>query len=356
MTSPHRLLIVGAGLTGCATASLLRKKFSKDALNITVWEKSRGAGGRMNTHRRESDSRATVDLGAQYISVSSADYARSHESFYQELLLAKVLVPFKGVIEGERKAKMNFGFSNYVAPSGINNVVKYFLKLSESSVSYSTRCSTINYCEKPGQDGQMMWQVTDQHDNTVEFDSVIITIPVPQLLDLKGSIQEFIDNERFSLQNVEYSSRFAVGYFFDCGAVINAPWTCNYAVGDPNIAFVSVDSRKRCGADPTDIGPTLLVHSTKSFSIQHWDAEQSLIKTILLSHLKDIIPDLPIPIDSRCIRWRYSQVVRGVEGAPGCSVLCASPLFIACGDAFTHSNFDGCLKSAQSVAEAFTLS
>ena len=51
-------------------------------------------------------------------------------SFYQELLLAKVLVPFKGVIEGERKAKMNFGFSNYVAPSGINNVVKYFLKLS----------------------------------------------------------------------------------------------------------------------------------------------------------------------------------------------------------------------------------
>lgn len=50
--------------------------------------------------------------------------------FYQELLTAKVLAPFKGIIEGEREAKMKSGFSNFVAPSGINAVVKYFLNLS----------------------------------------------------------------------------------------------------------------------------------------------------------------------------------------------------------------------------------
>lgn len=82
MSSPHRLLIVGAGLTGSATAYLLRKMFAKDILSITVWEKSRGAGGRMNTYRSEINSLATVDLGAQYISVSSADYAQSHERYF----------------------------------------------------------------------------------------------------------------------------------------------------------------------------------------------------------------------------------------------------------------------------------
>lgn len=80
MPSPHRLLIVGAGLTGSVTASLLRRKFPKDVLNITVWEKSRGAGGRMTTNRNPSDSRCTADLGAQYVSATPA-YARSHERY-----------------------------------------------------------------------------------------------------------------------------------------------------------------------------------------------------------------------------------------------------------------------------------
>ena len=80
MPSPHRLLIVGAGLTGSVTASLLRRKFPKDALNITFWEKSRGAGGRMNTNRSASDSRCTVDLGAQYVT-ATPDYYRSHERY-----------------------------------------------------------------------------------------------------------------------------------------------------------------------------------------------------------------------------------------------------------------------------------
>ena len=45
---------------------------------------------------------------------------------------------------------------------------------------------------------------------------------------------------------------------------------------------------------------------------------------------------------------------RSVEGAPGCGVLCDTPLLIACGDAFSHSNFDGCIESALSVVNAFS--
>lgn len=311
----------------------------------------------MNTYRRPTDSRATVDLGAQYISASSTLYARSHERFYQELLSAKVLVPFEGIIEGEKETQKNHKFTNFVAPGGINTIVKHFLHSSESSVSYETHCSVVNCCEIPESDGQTrkIWQVTDLKDNTAEFDSVIITIPVPQLLGLKGSIRDFLQSQRSSLENVEYSSRFAVGLFFEAGTEINVPWTCKYAVGNPNVAFLSVDSRKRFGEDPTDIGPSLLIHATKSFSTQHWDTDQDTIKDLLISHVKQIIPDLPVPTDSRCIRWRYSQVARGVEGAPGCTVLCSSPLLIACGDAFTQTNCDGCLSSAQAVAEAFTL-
>ena len=81
MAVPHRLLIVGAGLTGSVSAALLRRKFPKELLDITVWEKSREAGGRMNTNRFPGDSKglSSVDLGAQYISATSEYYLKSHD-------------------------------------------------------------------------------------------------------------------------------------------------------------------------------------------------------------------------------------------------------------------------------------
>lgn len=83
MAVPHRLLIVGAGLTGSVSAALLRRKFPKELLDITVWEKSQGAGGRMNTNRFPGDSKglSSVDLGAQYISATSEYYLKSHDRY-----------------------------------------------------------------------------------------------------------------------------------------------------------------------------------------------------------------------------------------------------------------------------------
>ena len=69
MLSTRRVLVIGAGLTGSLTAALLRRKF-KQKLHITVWEKSRGAGGRMATNRQPGIP-SSVDLGAQYISATT---------------------------------------------------------------------------------------------------------------------------------------------------------------------------------------------------------------------------------------------------------------------------------------------
>lgn len=57
------LFIVGVGFIGCVMVSLFCKKFLKDVLNIIVWEKLCGVGGRMNIYRCESDLCVIVDLG-----------------------------------------------------------------------------------------------------------------------------------------------------------------------------------------------------------------------------------------------------------------------------------------------------
>ena len=106
-------------------------------------------------------------------------------------------------------------------------------------------------------------------------------------------------------------------------------------------------------SDPEDIGPSLLAHTSVPFGIEHLEMDMNDVKEIIISHVKQILPDLPEPVNSRCLRWRYSQVSHGVDGSPGCIALCNSPLLVACGDAFSHSNFDGCIDSAMSVVDTF---
>ncbi len=63
-------------------------------------------------------------------------------------------------------------------------------------------------------------------------------------------------------------------------------------------------------------------------------------------------PDWPKPSSIKCHKWRYSQVTESYPGRPGFVVLRSSPLLVASGDAFVHSNLDGCLAAAQKAAQA----
>ncbi|XP_013409224.1 renalase-like [Lingula anatina] len=72
-----RILLVGGGLTAASTASLLRQSLGQQA-ELVLWDKARGAGGRMSTSRSPNDGVCTADLGAQYITATPS-YAESHK-------------------------------------------------------------------------------------------------------------------------------------------------------------------------------------------------------------------------------------------------------------------------------------
>ncbi|RYG40964.1 hypothetical protein EON68_03625, partial [archaeon] len=80
--SSHRILIVGGGLSGALTALALRRGPAalahgitaptvRSATEIVIWDKSRGAGGRMSTSRAVGPAAGSVaDIGGQYITIS----------------------------------------------------------------------------------------------------------------------------------------------------------------------------------------------------------------------------------------------------------------------------------------------
>ena len=57
---------------------------------------------------------------------------------------------------------------------------------------------------------------------------------------------------REKLNNVTYSSRYAMGLFYEAGTEMDVPWTAKYILDDPCVRFVAIDSKKR------GLGETLL--------------------------------------------------------------------------------------------------
>ncbi|KAL4240187.1 hypothetical protein ACF0H5_000981 [Mactra antiquata] len=342
-TMLEKVLIVGSGMTGASVAALLRQDFGK-AMTISMWDKSRGIGGRMSSSRSNNDNTNTVDLGAQYIS-ATPDYHLKHSSYYEELTKAQVLVKLKEDIVGHQDKEP--GTTHYVTPEGCSSLVKYFVNKSEPTIGREYLVKDVSIATDKV-------NVTTDDNKCDIFDAVVLTMPVPQILQLQGDIKSLIETKgiKSNLESVSYSSRFAVGLFYNPDVVLDIPWTAKYITDNSCIRFISVDNRKR-GKDDKTRGHSLCIHTGAPWGIKNLEMDKDDAAVEILKQLKIILPDLPEPSEIKGHKWRYSQVHKGYTGSPGCIVLNEKPLIILAGDGFTYSNFDGCLESALAVQNVF---
>lgn len=340
----ERVLIIGSGMTGASVASLIRQDLNRSA-TISVWDKSKGIGGRMSTSRCNSDSRCTVDLGAQYIS-ATPEYQQRHASHYNELTEKGVLQRLSLDIEGHQDKVP--GTKHYVTPDGVSTLVKHYLNKADPVLGKGHLVKDISIADSKV-------KVTRDEGHSEVFDAVVVTMPVPQILQLQGDIVSLIDKTgvRQALQSVSYSSRFAVGLFYKPGTILDIPWSAKYITDNPCIRFVSVDNKKR-GKETLDVGPSICVHTGAPWGLKNVEMDKDAAAVEILEHLKAVLPGLPEPVEVKGHKWRYSQVHKSYPGNPGCIVLSEKPAVILAGDAFMHSNFDGCLESAVSVHQTLT--
>ena len=338
-----KLLVVGGGATGSFIAHLLNKSGSVAKVALSLWEKSRGVGGRMSTHRFDGDLMA--DMGAQYITVPCklgrpTTAMTTFNETIQELLYANILVPFCGVIEGELNSRQEAGKENFVAPRGINSIAKHFINNSKTQVCFNKRLVAVDVSANT--------LCCTAEDGTSEtFDGLVLTIPLPQVSSLQGNISTFLKQHEGQLSKAEYSSRYAVAFTFKQDALSCFTWSSKYFQDDV-IRYVSCEPRKR---GETNLPMTvLLVHTSVPFGLHHLEDDKQAISKTIESRLSLLIPGLPPSVDSYCVRWRYSQVRQQVCGSEGYLVIQDTPLVVLTGDAFTHSNLEGTFKAASATA------
>ncbi|KAG8552391.1 hypothetical protein GDO81_004510 [Engystomops pustulosus] len=158
------------------------------------------------------------------------------------------------------------------------------------------------------------------------------------------------EKQRQQLETVSYSSRYALGLFYETGTQIDVPWAAKYISDNPCIRFISIDNKKR-NVESSEIGPSLVVHTSVPFGIENLEQEKEVVQPLILKQLNSLLPNLPQPKDIKCQKWRYSQVTEAFPECPGQITLHSKPFLLCGGDGFTHSNFDGCTESALRIVE-----
>ena len=151
------------------------------------------------------------DMGAQYLTRSSEE---AENLIYSLLNDAGVIAPIvdNTAISGMRPEHLVK--THYVASNGLSSVIDYLSRGSNSDIatsfSYDTTLEsiTVKYCAQ--KKSNIYAAVGSKLGSKVEdtFDTVILTLPVPQLLALEGDVNEMLGSDfRKQLEKVVYSSR-----------------------------------------------------------------------------------------------------------------------------------------------------
>merc|ERR1711997_367993 len=328
-----RVLVIGGGITSAATSAFVTERLCSKNVQLTVWEKARGAGGRMSTSRSPGNSKCIADLGAQYISVTP-EYEITHKSIYDQLIQENVIKPRTTHIDGQIPTQYNDVKDFVTTNLGMSSLVKYFFCKSGTEVNFNHHVTKINITK------DKMFEVNTQDGKTELFDAAVMTMPVPQILQLPGMDQIIKPETKENLSNVVYSSRYALALFFDkteSSVILNSslPETGAHYIGDDSVfCYAAIDGKKKGIDSPTSV----IFHTKVPWGIKHLETPLKEVEEILLNHYKKRYPDWPLPTSVKCLRWRYSQTYKPFNGCPKAIVLNENPLLIAGGDGFMHKS------------------
>ncbi|MFO0913532.1 MAG: NAD(P)-binding protein [Pirellulales bacterium] len=161
----RRVAVVGAGLAGLVCARTL----ADHGLEVEVFEKSRGAGGRMATRREGEELR--FDHGAQYFTVRDERFARYVESWRQDGLVAqwhgRIVRLAAGHVTEEPRST-----TRLVGQPSMNSICRHLA--SGLTVHYGAQV-------RPPQRRANRWELeTEDGRSWSDFSALIVATPAPQ--------------------------------------------------------------------------------------------------------------------------------------------------------------------------------
>ena len=295
-----KIAIIGAGFSGCNLYNNLKVKYE----DITIFEKSRGAGGRISTKYIDDK---FIDHGTSSIIPITDDL-----KFFC-LDLAK---------NGVLKAK----YDEFIPKTGIDEICKFLI--DEKDLVKNTKIVKA-------ENQNNTWILEDEnHKIYDDFDLLFITIPAPQILQMQINLDEDFKEK---LSKIKYDSCFSlILYSQNSDLKLNT----NKLYENPDIKDIINNSKKYLYKDFS----SYVIHSSKEFANCVNDKSKEEICEIFLDNFEQDIQDEINKFTIIPHLWKYAFAKNSLD----------MPYFLdnnknlgICGDYFNFNNLEASLSSSE---------
>jgi len=318
-----KIAIIGAGLAGLTCAQgLLAAGYP--AMEIAVFDKSRGIGGRMATRYAGA---YEFDHGAQYFSAGTERF----EAFVAEQVSEGNVTLWPDLIKRISGAKAR-ETARYVAAPRMNSLCK----------ALATPLNTVLNTQISGlekmPDG---WRLADDTGAAHgPFDYVVSAIPAPQMLTL---LPEAFEDNHAAIAKVCMAGCFSLMLGF--ADAVDMPWQAARVNGSP-VGWIAVNSSK----PGRETGQSVLVQSSNDWAEAHLEDAAESVQAALLAAASDIMGvDLAQADHIGLHRWRYAATPEPL-GAP--FLLDRGAKLAVCGDWCLGSKVEAAFESGAQLADA----
>ena len=316
--TPRRVIVVGAGLSGLTAT----RELSSRGVDVIVFDKGRGLGGRMATRRIDTPAGTAVfDHGAQFFTARSDAFREMVAQWVHDDV----------VYEWCRGFGDTDGHPRYAARGGMAALTKHLAR------GLDVRTSTLVFGVTQADHG---WIVTLDDGSTHAADGVILTCPIPQSYSLIANTSIELPSD---LLMTDYERTLGVLAVLDRASAVPEPG----GLQNPDGVFSWVGDNQRKGVSSI---PALTLHANPTWSLEHWDDSHDDAHAVLLAAARDYIGDAQV-IDSQFKRWRFATPMKVWPDAHWSD---ESGTVVLAGDAFAGPKVEGAVTSGLSAAHALT--
>ena len=315
--------IIGAGITGVTVANLLQKKY-----NLTVFEKSRGVGGRIATRRAEP---YQFNHGAQYFKVENKEF----KDFVQPLMVNKIIKPLKtNQIEILNKNVIKrtkiYNQQYFTAGSKMNSVVKYLIN---NNFSIKLLCKIEKILKENDN-----WFIIDSNKVSYgPYNWLFITIPPNQAIEILYNNFKFLD----IIKKIKMRSCYSLMLGFD--EIKEFDFDTALFL-DEDVKWLSISKKILEKKEYYN----LLINSSYNFAEQNINGSKDKISNYLIKQVSDILQCELNNYKHKALHfWKYAMSEKNNNLG---SLFDEDLKVIVCGDWCMNGKVEGAFLSAKNAA------
>lgn len=319
--TPPSVAVIGAGLSGGVAAYSLRAA----GFPVAVFEKSRGAGGRMATRRTAVGD--TFDHGAQYFTARDALFQAQVRAWMD----AGVVAEWHGVIgtlEHGRVTRTEREHVRYVGVPAMGSGVRRYAETL--SVRYEVRVERV---EREGSE----WRLTTEAGERLgPYDMVVVAVPAPQAVPLLAGAPELA--ARAATVNMEPCQAVMARF----GEHVPLELDGAFVHGSP-LSWIARDASKPGRAE----GERWVLHGSPEASRELLEHAPEAVAARWVEAFAEATGLDVRPVETVAHRWRYALPSPALEET---SLLDAALGIGACGDWCGGPRVEGAFLSGVALA------